>query len=95
MKIAEDHGVNICLELLNSKRDHKGYMCDHTAWGTRAVREVNSPRVKLLYDIYHTQIMEGDMAATIPENIDVLRHFHTGGVPGRHRTGRRRFTIRH
>ena len=83
-KIAEDHGVNICLELLNSKRDHKDYMCDHTAWGARVVREVNSPRVKLLYDIYHMQIMEGDLIATIRENIDVLGHFHTGGVPGRH-----------
>lgn len=83
-KIAEDHGVNICLELLNSKHDHKDYMCDHTAWGARVVREVNSPRVKLLYDIYHMQIMEGDLIATIRENIDVIGHFHTGGVPGRH-----------
>src|SRR5580704_3420435 len=83
-KIAEDHGVNICIELLNSKRDHKDHMCDHTAWGARVVREVNSPRVKLLYDIYHMQIMEGDLIATIRENIDVLGHFHTGGVPGRH-----------
>jgi hydroxypyruvate isomerase len=83
-KIAEDHGVNICLELLNSKRDHKDYMCDHTAWGTRVVREVNSPRIKLLYDVYHMQIMEGDLIATIRENIDTLGHFHTGGVPGRH-----------
>jgi hydroxypyruvate isomerase len=83
-KVAEDHGVNICLELLNSKHDHKDYMCDHTAWGARVVREVNSPRVKLLYDIYHMQIMEGDLIATIRENIDVLGHFHTGGVPGRH-----------
>jgi hydroxypyruvate isomerase len=55
-KIAEDHGVNICLELLNSKRDHKDYMCDHTAWGARVVREVNSPRIKLLYDVYHMQL---------------------------------------
>jgi hydroxypyruvate isomerase len=83
-KIGEDHGVTICMELLNSKVDHKDYMCDHTAWGLRVVQEVNSPRVKLLYDIYHMQIMEGDLVATIQKNIDWLGHFHTGGVPHRH-----------
>jgi hydroxypyruvate isomerase len=83
-KIAEDHGVNICMELLNSKVNHKDYMCDHTAWGVRVVSEVNSPNVKLLYDIYHMQIMEGDLVRTIQENIQWLGHFHTGGVPGRH-----------
>ncbi len=83
-KIAEDNGVNICMELLNSKHDHHDYMCDHTAWGVRVVSEVNSPRVKLLYDIYHMQIMEGDLITTIRENIQWLGHFHTGGVPGRH-----------
>jgi len=83
-KIAEDHGVTICMELLNSKVDHKGYMCDHTAWGVRVMQEVNSPRVKLLYDIYHMQIMEGDLVRTIQQNIEWLGHFHTGGVPGRH-----------
>jgi hydroxypyruvate isomerase len=83
-KIAEDHGVTICLELLNSKRDHHDYMCDHTAWGVRVMQEVNSPSVKLLYDIYHMQIMEGDLIATIRENIQWIGHFHTGGVPGRH-----------
>ena len=83
-KIGEDHGVNICLELLNSKRDHPDYMCDHTAWGVRVVQEVNSPNVKLLYDIYHMQIMEGDLIATIRQNIKWIGHFHTGGVPGRH-----------
>jgi hydroxypyruvate isomerase len=83
-KIAEDNGVNICMELLNSKHDHHDYMCDHTAWGVRVVSEVNSPRVKLLYDIYHMQIMEGDLIATIRANIQWLGHFHTGGVPGRH-----------
>jgi hydroxypyruvate isomerase len=83
-KIAEDHGVTICLELLNSKVDHKDYMCDHTAWGVRVARAVNSPRVKLLYDIYHMQIMEGDLVRTIQQNIQWLGHFHTGGVPGRH-----------
>ncbi|HXJ91142.1 MAG TPA: TIM barrel protein [Candidatus Binatia bacterium] len=83
-KIAEDHGVTICLELLNSKRDHHDYMCDHTAWGVRVAQEVNSPNVKLLYDIYHMQIMEGDLIETIRTNIQWIGHFHTGGVPGRH-----------
>src|SRR5271165_2008597 len=83
-KIGEDHGVTICLELLNSKRDHHDYMCDRTAWGVRVAQEVNSPNVKLLYDIYHMQIMEGDLIATIRENIQWIGHFHTGGVPGRH-----------
>lgn len=83
-KIGEDHGVTICLELLNSKRNHPDYMADHTAWGVRVMEEVNSPRVKLLYDIYHMQIMEGDLAGTIRQNIGWIGHFHTGGVPGRH-----------
>jgi hydroxypyruvate isomerase len=83
-KIAEDNGVNICMELLNSKHDHHDYMCDHTAWGVRVLKEVDSPRIKLLYDIYHMQIMEGDLITTIRENIQYLGHFHTGGVPGRH-----------
>jgi hydroxypyruvate isomerase len=83
-KIAEDNGVTICLELLNSKVDHHDYMCDHTAWGLQVVQAVNSPRVKLLYDIYHMQIMEGDLVRTIQKNIEWLGHFHTGGVPGRH-----------
>jgi hydroxypyruvate isomerase len=83
-KIAEDHGVTICMELLNSKMDHKDYVCDHTAWGVRVMEAVSSPRVKLLYDIYHMQIMEGDLIRTITENIEWLGHFHTGGVPGRH-----------
>ena len=83
-KIAEDHGVTICMELLNSKVDHRDYMCDHTAWGLQVVQSVDSPRVKLLYDIYHMQIMEGDLISTIQKNIDWLGHFHTGGVPHRH-----------
>jgi hydroxypyruvate isomerase len=83
-KIAEDNGVTICMELLNSKVNHPDYMCDHTAWGVRVVEEVNSPNVKLLYDIYHMQIMEGDLIATIRKNIQWIAHFHTGGVPGRH-----------
>jgi hydroxypyruvate isomerase len=83
-KMAEDSGVTICLELLNSKIDHHDYMSDHTAWGVDVVKAVGSPRVKLLYDIYHMQIMEGDIIRTIRENIQYIGHFHTGGVPGRH-----------
>jgi hydroxypyruvate isomerase len=83
-KIAEDNGVVICLELLNSKVDHPDYMADHSAWGVRVMQEVNSPNVKLLYDIYHMQIMEGDLIATIRDNLAWIGHFHTGGVPGRH-----------
>ena len=83
-KIGEDNGVVICLELLNSKVNHKDYMCDHTAWGVQVVQAVNSPNVKLLYDIYHMQIMEGDLVQTIQDNIQWIAHFHTGGVPGRH-----------
>ena len=89
-KIAEDAGVTICLELLNSKVDHKDYQCDHTAWGVDVCKRVESPRVKLLYDIYHMQIMEGDVIRTIRENIQYIGHFHTGGVPGRHETRRGR-----
>ncbi len=83
-KIAEDNGVTICMELLNSKVNHKDYMCDHTAWGVGVMEQVNSPNVKLLYDIYHMQIMEGDLIHTITDNAKWLGHFHTGGVPGRH-----------
>ena len=83
-KFAEDHGVTILLELLNSKVNHKDYQCDHTAWGVEVIKGVDSPRVKLLYDIYHMQIMEGDIIRTIRDNIQYIGHFHTGGVPGRH-----------
>ncbi len=83
-KIAEDNNVTICMELLNSKIDHKGYMCDRAAWGVAVVKEVNSPNVKLLYDIYHMQIMEGDLIRTIQQNSQWFGHYHTGGVPGRH-----------
>jgi hydroxypyruvate isomerase len=82
-KIAEDAGITICLELLNSKVNHKDYQCDHTRWGVEVVKAVGSPRVKLLYDIYHMQIMEGDIIRTIRDNIQYIGHFHTGGVPGR------------
>jgi len=81
---AERHGVTLCLELLNSKVDHHDYQADHTAFGAEVVKGVGSPRVKLLYDIYHMQIMEGDVIATIRANIQHIAHFHTGGVPGRH-----------
>ena len=84
VKIAEDSGVTICMELLNSKVDHPGYMCDNTKWGFELCRRVNSPRFKMLYDIYHMQVMEGDLIATIRKNIGMIAHFHTAGVPGRH-----------
>jgi hydroxypyruvate isomerase len=80
---AERLGVTVCMELLNSKVDHKDYMCDHTAWGAALARRVASPRFKLLYDIYHMQIMEGDVIRTIRDNFAHIGHFHTGGVPGR------------
>jgi hydroxypyruvate isomerase len=80
---AERHGVTLCLEMLNSKVDHKDYQADHTAWAVQVVQGVASPRLKLLYDIYHMQIMEGDVIATIRANAQHIAHFHTGGVPGR------------
>jgi hydroxypyruvate isomerase len=83
-KIAEDSDVTICVELLNSKVDHKGYQGDRTPFGLEVVKAVNSPKVKLLYDIYHMQIMEGDVIRTIRDHHEWLGHFHTGGVPGRH-----------
>jgi hydroxypyruvate isomerase len=81
--VAEKNKVNLVIELLNSKVDHKNYMADHTAWGVEVCKQVGSERLKLLYDIYHMQIMEGDVIRTIRENIPYLAHFHTGGVPGR------------
>lgn len=81
---AEEKNVTINLELLNSKVNHKDYMADHSAWGVELMKRVNSPKVKLLFDIYHMQIMEGDLIRTIRENIDFIGHFHTGGNPGRH-----------
>ena len=82
--LAEEHRVTVCVELLNSRVDHKDYMGDRTAFGVRVMRGVGSPRVKLLYDIYHMQIMEGDVIRTIRDNREWIGHFHTGGVPGRH-----------
>jgi hydroxypyruvate isomerase len=81
--LAEEHRVTICLELLNSKVDHPDYQGDHTAFGIEVVKAVDSTHVKLLYDIYHMQIMEGDVIRTIREHIEHIAHFHTGGVPGR------------
>jgi hydroxypyruvate isomerase len=81
---AEQKKVTICMELLNSKVDHKDYMCDRTPWGVELVKKVGSPRFKLLYDIYHMQIMEGDVIRTIRDNKDYIAHYHTGGNPGRH-----------
>jgi hydroxypyruvate isomerase len=80
---AEAKGINLNLELLNSKIDHKGYQCDHTAWGLQVVEKVGSPRVKLLYDIYHMQIMEGDIIRTLETHTDAIGHIHTAGNPGR------------
>lgn len=81
--LAEKAGVTVIFELLNSKVDHADYQCDHTKWGVDVIKGVGSPRVKLLYDIYHMQIMEGDVIRTIRDNIQFIGHFHTGGVPGR------------
>lgn len=81
---AEDKGVTICMELLNSKVNHKDYMFDHLAWGVDVIKRVNSPRVRILYDVYHAQIMDGDIVRNIRENIQWIAHFHTGGNPGRH-----------
>jgi hydroxypyruvate isomerase len=81
---AEDNGINVCVELLNSKVDHKDYQGDRTSFGVEVVRQLESPRIKLLYDIYHMQIMEGDVIRTIRDNHQWIAHYHTGGVPGRH-----------
>jgi hydroxypyruvate isomerase len=83
-RIGEDHGVTICVELLNSKVNHADYQGDRTGFGAAIVKAVDSPRVKLLYDIYHMQIMEGDLIHTIKDQHQYIGHYHTGGVPGRH-----------
>lgn len=84
---AEEQKVTLCMELLNSKRNHKDYQCDRTAWGADVCRRVGSPRVKLLYDIYHMQVQEGDVIATLREFMPFIGHIHTAGVPGRHELG--------
>jgi hydroxypyruvate isomerase len=81
--VAADAGVVLAVELLNSKVDHKGYECDHTAWGVEVCRRVKQPSVRLLYDIYHMQIMEGDVIRTIRDNHEWFAHYHTAGNPGR------------
>ena len=83
MKIAEKNNITVCMELLNSKVDHKDYQCDNSNWGTALVKSVGSDQFKLLYDIYHMQIMEGDIIRTIKNNAQYFGHYHTGGVPGR------------
>jgi hydroxypyruvate isomerase len=83
LPLAEKLKVTLCMELLNSKRTHPDYQCDHVAWGTELVRRLGSERFKLLYDIYHMQIMDGDVCDTIRENHQYFDHYHTGGVPGR------------
>ena len=84
IKTAEKYDITITMELLNSRVDHKDYQCDNTEWGAVLCEMVGSDKFKLLYDIYHMQIMEGDLIATIRRNKDYISHYHTGGVPGRH-----------
>jgi hydroxypyruvate isomerase len=84
IKTAEKYKITLAMELLNSKVDHKDYQCDHTVWGVELCRQLGSENFKLLYDIYHMQIMEGDIIRNIRDNIKYIAHFHTGGVPGRH-----------
>ena len=81
---AEDKGVTLCMEYLNSKVNHRDYMFDHIAWGVDVMKRVNSPRVKILFDIYHAQIMDGDVVRNIRDHFQWIGHFHTGGNPGRH-----------
>jgi hydroxypyruvate isomerase len=83
MKVAEENKITLCMELLNSKVNHPDYQCDHTEWGVGVAKLVGSPSFKLLYDIYHMQIMEGDVIATIKKHKDYIGHYHTAGVPGR------------
>jgi hydroxypyruvate isomerase len=84
LALCEKRGVILCMELLNSRVNHPDYMCDHTPWGVELCRQVGSPYFRLLYDIYHMQIMEGDVIATIRKHKEYIAHYHTGGVPGRH-----------
>ena len=83
LEYAEKLNVNLVMELLNSKVDHADYMCDHTDWGVALAKALDKPNFKLLYDIYHMQIMEGDVIRTIRDNHQYINHYHTGGVPGR------------
>ena len=83
LKVAAKYNMTVSMELLNSKVDHKDYQCDHTEWGVKLCEKLGSPNFKLLYDIYHMQIMEGDVIATIKRRSEYISHYHTGGVPGR------------
>lgn len=83
LSAAEQSGVTLVMELLNSKVDHKDYQCDRTSWGVELCKRIGSSNFKLLYDIYHMQIDEGDVIRTIRENKEFIAHYHTGGVPGR------------
>lgn len=83
LEIAEKHNITIVMELLNSKVNHPDYQCDHTKWGVALCEQTASPNFKLLYDIYHMQIMEGDVIATLTKYHPYIAHYHTGGVPGR------------
>lgn len=83
MKVAEEVGMMVSMELLNSKVNHPDYQCDHTEWGVQLVEKIASPNFKLLYDIYHMQVMEGDVIATIKKYHEYICHYHTAGVPGR------------
>jgi hydroxypyruvate isomerase len=83
LKVAQKHGITVCMELLNSKVDHKDYQCDRTPWGVALCEKLGSSNFMLLYDIYHMQIMEGDVIATIRAYKRYIAHYHTGGVPGR------------
>lgn len=83
IRLAEEHHVTLVMELLNSKIDHKDYQCDKTNWGVKLVKMIDSDNFKLLYDIYHMQIDEGDVIRTIKENHQYIAHYHTAGVPGR------------
>ncbi len=84
MPTAAQHNVILCMEMLNSKVDHRDYHADHTEWAVQVARGIGSPNFRLLYDIYHMQVMEGDIIATIQRNAEWIAHFHTAGVPGRH-----------
>jgi hydroxypyruvate isomerase len=83
LPLAEKRKITICLELLNSKRTHHDYQGDHVAWGVELVKRISSERFKILYDVFHMQIMDGDVCDTIRENYQFFDHYHTGGVPGR------------
>jgi hydroxypyruvate isomerase len=84
LPLAEEHGVVLQMELLNSKIDHRDYMCDHSLWGIELCKRLGSENFKLLYDIYHMQIMEGDVIRNIQDYHEYFGHYHTGGNPGRH-----------